>query len=380
MKEKNIVVVLPTYNEKENVSSLIKALFDVGKTIQNWKLLVLVVDDRSPDGTGKVVKQLQKKYSNLYLIEGNKEGLGKAYQRGFRYGLDELDAHVLVEMDADWSHNPKDLPKLVQQIERGADMVIGSRYMPGGSIPDNWGWYRKLLSVGANLIVRLGFMNLRQREWTNGYRMIKAWVAQKNLPEMGKYHGYLFQIAFLDKTLKLGARIDEVPIHFIDRTYGQSKINAKEYIMGIVSYILFNSSFIKYIVVGSTGFILDFGIAYLLIHLFNGPKVLSNVLSAEVAIISNFLLNNFWSFKHHRITGGPLVFMGKLFIFNLISSGSLVIQGFGLSLALKYIGDTVFNLGFMEIHSWIVYKASIIIFIIIPYSYILYTKVVWKKK
>ncbi len=380
MKKKQLVIVLPTYNEKDNVNTLIPKLFEVGKKLPDWRLSVLVVDDNSPDGTKEIVAQLQKKYTDLHLLTGKKQGLGKAYQRGFRYALDNLQPTALVEMDADWSHNPDDLPEFTHAIEQGADMVVGSRYMKGGSIPRDWGLHRKLFSRIGNWVARLGFMNLKQKEWTNGYRMIKAWLAEKNLHEMGNYNGYVFQIAFLDKAFKLAARVVEVPINFIDRTKGKSKISTGEYIFNIFLYIVLNSSFVKYVMVGSAGFIIDFGIAYLLINLADWPKVLSNILSAETAIISNFFLNNYWSFSENKITGGPGMFFWKLFIFNLISSGSLVIQGAGLGLALRIFGDTTWRFAALSIQSWITYKAIIIIFIIIPYSYFLYTKIVWKKK
>jgi len=376
---KKAVIVLPTYNEKENVSTLIPTLFSIQKVLKDWRIAVLVVDDSSPDKTADAVVVMQKKFPQLYLISGKKEGLGKAYQRGFTYALKELAPDVLFEMDADWSHDPKKIPSFLEAIDAGSDMVIGSRYMKGGSIPQNWAWYRKIFSIMSNLFVRVGFMHLSQKEWTNGFRAIRKWVVEKNLPSMGLYNGYVFQIAFLDKTLKLEAKISEVPIHFTDRNQGESKINAPQYIGQIIHYVLTHSSFIRYVLVGIVGFSIDFMIAYLLISFHVASKVFANMISAEIAIISNFTWNNLWSFSHKRIKGTTSSLLKQFLVFNLIASGSILIQGGGLGLMLKFLGDSRFNMGIVSIQSWIVYKIFIIVFIIIPYSYLLYNKVVWKK-
>ncbi|MCR4329735.1 MAG: glycosyltransferase [Candidatus Roizmanbacteria bacterium] len=376
---KKAVIVLPTYNERENILTLVPALFSIQKLLKNWHLSVLVVDDNSPDKTAGAVAVMQKKFPQLFLISGKKEGLGKAYQRGFAYALKEFSPDVLFEMDADWSHDPKKIPIFLQAIDNGSDMVIGSRYMKGGSIPQNWAWYRKIFSIMSNLFVRIGFMHLSQKEWTNGYRAIRSWVVEKNLPSMGLYNGYVFQIAFLDKTLKLGARISEIPVHFTDRNQGESKINAPQYVWHIIHYVLTHSSFIRYMLVGIVGFSIDFMIAYLFISFHVVSKVIANMISAEIAIISNFTWNNLWSFSHKRIKGTTLSFLKQFFVFNLIASGSILIQGGGLGLLLKLLGDRQLNIGIISIQSWIVYKIFIIAFIIIPYSYLLYNKVVWKK-
>lgn len=376
---KNAVIVLPTYNERDNVSTLVPALFKIQQDLKEWNLIVLVVDDNSPDKTARAVSVLQKKFPKLFLLSGKKEGLGKAYQRGFTYALKKLRPDVLFEMDADWSHDPKKIPAFLEAIDAGSDMVIGSRYMKGGSIPQNWAWYRKIFSILSNLFARVGFMHLKQREWTNGFRAIRTWVVEKNLPSMGLYNGYVFQIAFLDKTFKLGACINEVPIHFRDRNSGESKINAPQYIWHIIRYVLTHSSFIRYVIVGLVGFSIDFLIAYLLITYHVVSKVLANMISAEIAIISNFTWNDLWSFNHKRIKGTARSFLKQFLVFNLIASGSILIQGGGLGLLLALLGDRQINMHYFTMQSWLVYKIFIITFIIIPYSYLLYNKIVWKK-
>ncbi len=377
---KKATIVLPTYNEAGNIQELLTEVIQTIKSIQNWDIDVLVVDDESPDGTADIVKKFQQKYKNIYLVTGKKQGLGKAYIRGFEFALAQLKPYVLIEMDADLSHSPKLLPKMLKKIEHGADMVIGARYIKGGSIPKDWGLHRKIFSLFGNFFVRFGFMNPTIHDWTNGYRAIKSWIIQQILPQMGKYSGYVFQIALLDKALKKGAIIKEIPCNFKDRKKGVSKINALEYIMNIISYIFHNSSFLKFFIVGIVGFVIDFAFAYLLINYLRIYKPLANVLSAEIAVMSNFLLNNYWSFAHKKIKGGLLGYIKKFVVFNAVSSGSLVIQGVGMWAALLTFGDKPLNiLTVAVINSWIVYKVFIIAFVIIPYSYFMYNRFVWKK-
>ncbi len=378
---KKAVIVLPTYNEAHNITKLINQIFTIAEGIPNWEIHIVVVDSDSPDHTGKIVEDLyssdKKKYHNLHVIHTKKEGLGKAYIEGFQTSLEKLKPYVLFEMDADLSHDPKKIPEFLKAIERGADFVIGSRYRPGGSIPADWGLHRKVFSFFANWFIRIGYMKFRITDWTTGYRAIKAWVLRDNLAKLEGYTGYVFQVALLDNAILSKARIEEVPINFKDRKEGVSKINSLEYIIQTFIYVIQHSPFVKFCVVGGIGFIVDFSLAYLFIHSFNISKVLSNMMSAEIAIISNFMLNNYWSFAHKRIRRSTSLLF-SLLKFNLVSSGSVVIQGAGMWLALTIFGDHVLHLSSLELHTWIIYKILIIILVVIPYSYFFYNKIVWK--
>ena len=366
---KRAIVVLPTYNESGNIQSLVESIFTNAETIKGWDIGVLVVDSTSPDGTADIIRAIQKNNPNIFLLVTGKNGLGKAYLDGFDYAIRKLQADVVFEMDADLSHDPKDMGKFLSAIEKGADMVIGTRYSKGGSIPANWGLHRKILSISANLIVRLGFMNLKQTEWTNGYRAIKKWVVQKLTPEMSNYTGYVFQVAFLDKAFKNGARVSEVPVHFVDRAEGVSKISAPQYVFQTLLYVFTHSSFIKFVIVGLTGAVIDFGLAFILKT--NGLVILlANALSAETAIISNYLMNNYWSFSHNRVQGGLPAQLFNLLKFNLVSLGNIVIQLVGINIGIMIAGERY----------WMLYKFLTIGFVVIPYSYILYNKIIWKKK
>ncbi len=378
---KKAVIVIPTYNEQATISSLIKQIFDTVQQNTKWEIHILVVDSNSPDNTYQAVEKLIPHYPRLHVLKTKKEGLGKAYIQGFKVAIEKLNPYVLFEMDADFSHNPKDIPAFIHQIENGADFVIGSRYIKGGSIPSDWGLHRKIFSIAANLFVRFGFMKLSVTDWTDGFRAIKVWVIKKAIHHVQNYSGYVFQVALLDFAITHHAHIREIPVNFIDRKEGVSKINSLQYIIQTIFYVCTHSSFIKFVLVGLFGFVVDFSFAYVFINALKIPKALSNMLSAEIAIVINFLINNFWSFRHKQITGGFVTYIKKFMLFNFVSLGSVLIQGIGLALSLKVFGDYVIHFSIMSlsIQSWILYKVCIIAFIIIPYSYVLYNKVVWKK-
>jgi len=372
--KKKVIIILPTYNEEGNITSLIEEVFKVTSSLSTWQTEILVVDSHSPDKTATAVLSLKKKYpEKLHLLNTEKEGLGKAYYRGFKYALENFHPYLFFSMDADWSHLPKYIPLFFKKIEAGADFVIGSRYMKGGSIPESWGIDRKLFSIFGNQIVRWGFMKPKITDWTGGFRAFKAYIAKENLEYIKDRTGYIFQVAFLDKALKNGARIDSVPINFKNRRSGISKIDPLKYSLQVFTYVFTHSSFIKFVIVGLIGFVIDFSISYFIISVIKINKSLfwlATLISAETAIISNFNLHNFWSFAHKRIRGHWSKYLPQFIKFNLIASGSIIIQSIGIQLLTNMLGPK----------NWFIYKILIITFIIIPYSYLLYNKIIWKER
>lgn len=366
---KKVAVIAPTYNEIGNIDNLVRQIFDQQKKVPNWEIHLLIVDSASKDGTIEAIHKLKKKYNRLHLLETPKEGLGRAYIKGFKHSEEKINPYVVMEIDADGQHDPDKIPEFLKEIEKGADFVIGTRYSKGGSIPSNWGLHRKILSVGANLFVRLGFMKLRQTEWTNGYRAFKYWLVKKAYKHLESYSGYVFQVAFMDFAIKNNAAMAEIPVHFKERKFDKSKINAVQYTLQVFLYVLTHSSFIKFVVVGFLGFFVDFGISWLMIEQLHKAVWVGTLVSTETAILSNFILNNYWSFSHKKIEGSGS-FIKSFLKFNLVSSGSIAIQTGGMQLLTIIFGRKF----------WYLYKVLIIFFIIIPYSYILYNKVVWKNK
>ncbi len=370
---RKVAIILPTYNEAKNIEKLIPQIFKEIKKeeiLKKWEIHLIIVDSQSSDGTKKIVLNLMKKYPRMHLVETKKEGLGKAYCEGFNFAVYKINPYLFFEMDADLSHEPRQIPIFLKKIEEGADFVIGSRYISSGSIPKKWAIHRKIFSIIGNYILRLGFMKLSITDWTSGYRAIKSWLVKKSFNHIKNYSGYVFQIALLDFALKSHAKISEIPIHFKERGWGKSKINATQYITQIFLYILFNSSFIKFVIVGIVGFMIDFGISYIGIQKLHQPVFLVTVVSTEIAIISNFLLNNFWSFSYKKIERSSRNFFVGFLKFNLVSSGSIIIQSIGMQTLVNIFGKKL----------WYLYKILIITLIIIPYSYILYNKVIWKSK
>ncbi|MBI4004717.1 glycosyltransferase [Candidatus Roizmanbacteria bacterium] len=379
---KKAVIILPTINESGTIKELIESIFLYTKANQNWEIHVLVVDSESIDSTIATIKELQKNYQRVHLIQTRREGLGKAYIHGFNHALEKLHPYLIFEMDADLSHDPKKIPDFLKEIEQGADFVLGSRYTKYGSIPSNWGIHRKILSVLGNIVIRILFAKPRITDWTGGYRAIKSWIIKESIPHIRNYTGYVFQVALLDFALKKHAIIAETPIRFKDRTYGQSKINSLQTIIQTLLYVFTHSSFVKFIIVGSVGFIIDFTFAYFFIYSLGIAKPTANAMSAEITIVSNFLLNNFWSFAHKKIAGGIFTYIRKLLAFNIVASGSIFIQWIGMLLALKVFGDYVIRFPTVNFpfHSWILYKIFIIVLLVIPYSYIVYNKVIWRRQ
>ncbi|OGK31456.1 hypothetical protein A3B02_01895 [Candidatus Roizmanbacteria bacterium RIFCSPLOWO2_01_FULL_42_14] len=377
MTKKKAVVILPAYNEREGLKELIPQIFTATQDLDRWDVQILVVDANSPDGTINEINTLQKKHPGKLhlLVETKKEGLGRAYVKGFKHAIAEHNPYVMFEMDADGQHTASLIPAFLEKIEAGADFVIGSRYIKGGSVPDNWGIDRKMFSRVGSLVAQVGFMNFKAKDWTSGYRCIKTFFLKDVVDHMHHYNGYEFQIALLDKAFKKHLKIDEVPLVFTDRKDGVSKFNSIAFITKALMYILTQSSFVRFSFVGLSGAVVDFGFAALFIYLFNIFKPTANAMSAEIAIIFNFLMNNFWSFKHKKIKNS---FLKKFLHFNVVASGSIAIQWVGMKLALDAFGDQVVPLPFIGIHSWMIYKVFIIAVLVIPYSYITYNKIIWK--
>ena len=213
-----VLVIVPTYNESENIASIAEAV-----RVHGYDLLV--VDDGSPDGTGAIADDLAEADPGILVLHrSEKSGLGPAYAAGFEHGL-ELGYEILCEMDADFSHDPADLPRLVDAVESGADLAVGSRYVAGGGT-EGWPWYREALSRGGNLYASL-LLGLNVRDATAGFRAFMDMTLRKIDPSSCQASGYGFQVEMAWRTEQAGLEIVEVPITFRDRILGESKMNGK---------------------------------------------------------------------------------------------------------------------------------------------------------
>ena len=396
------VIIIPTYNEAENIGKMIeylntKTFVDIkakkNNLSQDWQMKILVVDGNSPDGTGKIVDKLSKKYSNTFLYtETSKDGIGAAYLKGFQYAKDKLKADFVFEFDGDFQHPPESIPVMLKAMEAGYDYVIGSRKIKGGSNPKGWGFKRVFFSeVGgftARFMMFFPFKNFfKVTDPTTGLKVtrVKGFIDKMDLDWKGsrlltKSFGYKLQLLF--ETLKMGAKFKEIPLQFHVRNAGASKIESKTAKdIFKVAFLLrwhddFTQKFLKFGTVGGVGFIINTVGAKLFksalisdnsnLSLLNG---ISNALAAEISIISNFIFNNLWTFSKEKITDKNKL-ITKFLTFNLSSVFSgIVIPSLVIALLTALFGDKLF-----------LYQVIAIFGLTIPLNWIIYNKVIWKNK
>ena len=221
----SIVVVLPTYNERENIARMVEALF----ALDIAALRILIVDDNSPDGTGKLADELaasSESAGRLHVLHrARKEGYGPACIAGFKRAL-ALGADIVIGMDADFSHPPERIPALLQKAQN-CDIVIGSRYAPGGSVDSDWGILRKLLSYWANRVYAPLILSMPVRDATGGFRVFSRDALVGIDLDRVRSNGYIFLVELMYVAQRLGYRIGETPIHFADRQRGESKMSSR---------------------------------------------------------------------------------------------------------------------------------------------------------
>jgi len=366
-----VVIVIPTYNEKDNVPPLIARLQEEFSLLSDHDWHILIVDDHSPDGTGEAARQLMGTNDNIHLLEGDKEGLGAAYARGFRYAIDVLDAEVIFEMDADLSHDPKYLGPMIQAIKDGADVALGSRYISGGSIPRNWGFSRKLYSLSGNIVARAVLWVWSIHDFTSGFRAsrVAGFMDQIDFSRLlSKQYAYKIHLLYL--LHELGAKIEEVPIHFIDRQKGHSKMPSNNILDSLRVVITLRlkqaGQFLKVCVVGAFGFVVQTAVHYFLLRL-NFAPYNSNVIGAEVAVLLMFPINNWWSFRNNAVSGGK--FFKGLLQFNLVALGSMVIQRLVVQGSYYFFGP-----GFLT--EWVFYVVGVLLGLI--WNFTMYKRIIWR--
>lgn len=216
-------LILPTYNEAENIQAIVAAAGEVLAAAAPEGFRVLVVDDGSPDGTGQIADRMAGEHDWLEVLHrAEKSGIGPAYLAGFRHALD-AGAGYAMEMDSDFSHDPADLARLLQSVYDGADLALGSRYVPGGGVSD-WGWLRRLISEGGSTYARV-VLGLRVRDLTGGFKCFRREVLEAIHFDAVRSHGYAFQVELTYRAVQAGFRVVEVPIVFRDRQRGTSKMS-----------------------------------------------------------------------------------------------------------------------------------------------------------
>lgn len=391
----NIVVIIPTYNEVENIGQMLDVL--VGEEfpkIKKYSMKVLVVDDNSPDGTARVVQEKMKKYKNVGLLLGQKTGLGAAFARGMKFAMDKMKADAVVEMDADFQHDPRDVKRLVDGFDQGYDYVIGSRYVRGGSIPKQWEFYRKFISWGGNFFARAVLLIFSIHDVTSGFKLTRTEGFLKKMDFsklLSKSYAYKIHILY-EMVKEMNAKVLEVPIKFNFRERGSSKIEKEDLkeSFTVVLKLFLRSRFFKFAMIGFFGFLINavfleifsnlsifdqmsLSFSYLKgtkLHIFGESTAWAAAAATEVAIISNFIFNNSWTFAKEKITS-PVKLIWKFLQFNLTSIGAIIIQFVVIGTAVSLFGDTT-----------LVRQLALIIavvFLIIPYNYTMYNVIIWKR-
>ncbi len=294
-KRPRVSVIIPTYNERDNLDELFQRISHALKK-EGYEFEIIVVDDDSPDGTWQYAMELAEKYPVKVIRRTDEKGLSSAVIRGFK----EAGGDVFVVMDADLQHPPEKIPELVKAIEEGADIAIASRYIPGGGV-ENWYWYRKLISKGAIMVGRLALPKIRDiKDPVSGFFALKREVVEGvELNPIG--FKILMEILIKGRYQK----VVEVPFKFGLRKAGESKLGGKtiiSYLKHVYRLMRWSGELdrlVKFSVVGLSGILVNEGFLWLFVHL-GLSKYIANVPATELAILNNFFWNDLWTFRDLR--------------------------------------------------------------------------------
>jgi len=373
-----IVIIIPTYNERENVERMIDVLEeDIFPKIKNNQMEVLFVDGKSPDGTGEMVKKRMEKYGNLKLfLEEKKEGLGAAYKKGMKYAVEKLGADAVIEFDADFQHDPKYILDLVERFNEGYDYIIGSRFVKGGSYPKEWAFYRKIYTKYGNLFSRivLFFPNVNKvKDVSTGLKLTRVKGVLDKVDFSKIANGFYYKTQILYQIVNMRAKVVEIPLEFKLREKGETKMgfsNAIGTFKAVITLRLTDPKilhFIKFGTVGFTGYLVNAFFLYLFAKI-GFWEWAAWATSTELAIITNFTLNNLWTFRAEKI-GGAKKLSYKFLQFNLTSSGALFIQT-----SLGTLGVALFGPQYRQL-----LLPFIVLFLVMPYNYFMANVVIWKR-
>jgi len=367
-----VVIVMPAWNEAENIKEMIEELTKNEFPKIDADMQLLVVDNHSNDGTTDIVESASKIHKNVHILQQDKPGLGWAYVRGMQYAVAELKADAVMEMDADFQHPPRFVKPMVDAYLEGAEYVIGSRYIKGGSVPKEWAASRRAVSFFGNLFIRTVLLNFKIHDLTTGFRLtkVKGVLDKIDLEKLHDLDRFAYKVDLLYQSLKNSKKTVEVPLEFASRTKEKSKFNWKEMVstfkLAIILGIIDKQRFIKFGTVGFIGYLIN-AITLKILTAAGSPNLIAWSLPVELSIISNFILNNTWTFKSEKITGfGALA--KKFLTFNGTSLGALLIQTVA-----GVISDKVFGSGARQLT-----LPFIIVFLVLPFNYLMYNLVIWK--
>jgi len=381
-----VVNIIPTYNEKKTIGPMLEALIKIAKENPQYEFVHLVADDTSPDGTGEVVKEYIKRYKNIHLLTGPKQGLGEALLRSYRYAVEKLGAEVIVPNDCDQSFSPNYIPELLKKIDDGYDVVVGSRHVGAGGT-EGWTLFRKLNHWVANILFATYVAGIKEVKDHNGnFKAIRVkgvldQVDFDKLVKKIKIKGFVIQTYILYELSKYTKKFFEVPVVFKFDPKAESKVSNpkyfKTYLRDTIEYMKLcvlmrlerSAQFFRFCVVGFAGYIINASTLALFAGPMRFPEWLSWLLSTELSIISNFTWNNLWTFQAKKIAGAINI-LKKFLTFNFTSAGALLIMTACGTVGVKILGPQYRQ----------ILLPFIIVFLVIPYNYFMYTKVIWKSK
>ncbi|MDP3888562.1 MAG: glycosyltransferase [bacterium] len=370
-----VVNLLSTYNEKENIGPMVEFLDDLAKKLPKYEFVNLVVDSHSPDGTGDLVKDLAKSRKNLHLLE-TPRGLGLSLVAGFKYAINELKADIVVPNDVDFQWNPKYIPEMLAKIEEGFDVVVPSRHMIGSK--DNFNSFRKLTHFVSNTLINYYWGGINQvKDLAGNFKAIRVkGILDKVDLDKINVKGFVIQSTIIYELSKTGAKFCEIPAVYEDRRAGVTKVGLNIQFVKDVIETFINATkiraekwgikrFLKFGIVGFTGYLINAAGLEFFYRLGFHPGPAASM-AAEIAVMFNFTMNNFWTFGGERITGWRIV---KKFIqFNVTSIGAILIQGVAVGGLAVFFGEAYRQ----------IYLFFVIPTLVLPYNYSVYNIFIWK--
>lgn len=390
------MIVMPAWNEAENIKRMIEELVKREFPQIKADMQLLVVDNHSTDGTTEVVEKASKAYHHVHIIQQEKKGLGWAYVTGMKYAMKELAADAILEMDADFQHPPRFVKPMVDVYLTGADYCIGSRYVKGGSVPSRWAITRKAVSYFGNLFIRIVLLNFKIHDLTTGFRLarVKGVLDKIELEKLMDLDRFAYKVDLLYQCLKNSKKTVEVPLQFAPRASEKSKFSWIEFVqtlkVAIILGIKDKQRFLKFALVGFTGFVVNYiglevfrrlpittsiGNYFRNLNLPAWLRIISEatfwatLFGTELAIISNFIFNNVWTFKEKKLTRA-IDIIPKFLLFNLSSFFAVIVQPLIVGGAVLFLPDTSLTHFLALIFA--------LVFVIVPYNYIVYNLFIWK--
>jgi dolichol-phosphate mannosyltransferase len=376
-----VVPIIMTYNEKENIGPMIEAWLKIAKENPKYKFEIVDADGNSPDGTGEITKSYSQKHKNVHLLSSPRLGMGRELINAYKYAIEKLQADVIIPIDVDFQFDPFLAPKLLEKIDEGYDVVVASRHVKGGST--NFNWFRKITHFVSDTLLAYYWAGIREvKDHAGLFKAIrvKGVLDQLDLEKIDVI-GFSVNMRTIYELSKVTKKFYEVPARFGKRRAGQETTVGLKSMKWFIKYVFEmilqttkirlerSQKFIKFGIVGFVGYLVNASTLFLFANLMKFPEGLSWGLSTELAIISNFTWNNLWTFKTQKITGGSNL-LKKFLQFNGTSAGALLIQTLVGTLGTKFFGTGSRQL----------LLPFIILFLVLPYNYTMYTLVIWRKR